>query len=59
MRVLIKYWVYRYKDMESLQAHVASDYFKDLTNTLQTEDLVAEPMQVLFTQDVGGFASKL
>jgi hypothetical protein len=35
------------------------EYYKELGSTLKKEDLIAEPLQVLFTKDVGGFVSKL
>ncbi|KAK7191876.1 hypothetical protein DPSP01_013852 [Paraphaeosphaeria sporulosa] len=48
-----------YKDMAALQAHGSSEHYKELSQTLKKEELVSEPMQVLFTKDVGGFVSKL
>ncbi|CAO2656508.1 Nn.00g053110.m01.CDS01 [Neocucurbitaria sp. VM-36] len=48
-----------YKDMASLEIHGKSDYFKNLGRTLKKEDLLAAPMKVMFTKEVGGYASKL
>ncbi|KAF2442063.1 antibiotic biosynthesis monooxygenase-like protein [Karstenula rhodostoma CBS 690.94] len=48
-----------YKDLAALQAHGSSEYFKEMSKTLKEEDLLSEPMQVLFTKDVGGYVSKL
>ncbi|KAF9735739.1 hypothetical protein PMIN06_010128 [Paraphaeosphaeria minitans] len=48
-----------YRDQVALQAHGSSEYFKEMSRALKKEDLVSEPMQILFTKDVGGFASKL
>ncbi|KAJ4345605.1 uncharacterized protein N0V89_011738 [Didymosphaeria variabile] len=48
-----------YKDQASLQAHGSSDHFKEMGKSFKEEDLLAEPMSVLFTKDVGGFVSKL
>lgn len=45
--------------MASLKAHGSSDYFKKMSKTIKTEDLLTEPMKVLFTKDVGGYSSKL
>jgi quinol monooxygenase YgiN len=50
---------YRYKDMASMQAHGASDHYKELGSAIKQEDLLAEPIKVLFTKDVGGYTSKL
>lgn len=51
--------LFRYKDMASMQAHGTSDYFKELGTTVKEEELLAEPMKILFTKDVGGYISKL
>ncbi|KAJ4288150.1 hypothetical protein N0V90_012167 [Kalmusia sp. IMI 367209] len=48
-----------YKDQASLQAHGTSDYFKEMGRAIKKEDLLAEPMKILFTKDVGGYVSKL
>jgi len=50
---------YRYKDSESIKIHGQSDYFKAMGNAFKTEDLLAEPMKVMFTKEAGGYASKL
>jgi quinol monooxygenase YgiN len=49
----------RYADKAALETHGNSDYFKELTRTFKNEDLLAEPMKVLFTEEAGGYASKL
>ena len=49
----------RYKDKASLEAHGKSEYFKNLGRALKKEDLLAAPMKVMFTKEVGGYASKL
>jgi quinol monooxygenase YgiN len=51
--------VRRYKDQASLQTHGMSKDFKEMGRTLKKEDLLAAPMKVLFTKEVGGYASKL
>jgi quinol monooxygenase YgiN len=51
--------MYRYADKAALETHGKSDYFKELGRAFKEEDLLAEPMKVLFTQEVGGYASKL
>lgn len=50
---------HRYKDAASMQAHGASDHYKELGSAIKQEDLLAEPIKVLFTKDVGGYTSKL
>ncbi|KAF1359522.1 ABM-domain-containing protein [Lizonia empirigonia] len=47
-----------YKDQAALGAHAKSDAFKALGRTMK-EDLLAEPMKVIFTKEAGGYASKL
>jgi quinol monooxygenase YgiN len=49
----------RYADKAALETHGKTDYFKELVGTFKEEDLLAEPMKVLLTQEVGGYASKL
>jgi quinol monooxygenase YgiN len=49
----------RYKDQASLKMHGASKHFKDLGRAFKNEDLLAAPMKVLFTKEVGGYGSKL
>lgn len=39
--------------------HAKSDAFKALGRTMKKEDLLAEPMKVIFTKEAGGYASKL
>jgi quinol monooxygenase YgiN len=51
--------MYSYADKAALETHGKSDYFKELGRAFKEEDLLAEPMKVLFTQEVGGYASKL
>ncbi|KAF3046394.1 hypothetical protein E8E12_007374 [Didymella heteroderae] len=48
-----------YKDQASIAAHAKSPDFKALGKTLKSEDLLAEPMRVIFTKEAGGYASKL
>jgi quinol monooxygenase YgiN len=48
-----------YKDQASIAAHAKSPDFKALGKTLKSEDLLAEPMKVIFTKEAGGYASKL
>ncbi|OAL44016.1 antibiotic biosynthesis monooxygenase-like protein [Pyrenochaeta sp. DS3sAY3a] len=48
-----------YKDKASLATHGKSEDFKTLGRTLKKEDLLAAPMKVIFTKEVGGFSSKL
>ncbi|PSN59499.1 antibiotic biosynthesis monooxygenase-like protein [Corynespora cassiicola Philippines] len=48
-----------YKDQQALGAHAASSSFKEMGRTFKKEDLLAEPMRVHFTKEVGGYASKL
>jgi quinol monooxygenase YgiN len=49
----------RYKDQQSLAAHGTSQHFKEMSRTMKKEDLLDGPMQVYFTKEAGGFASKL
>ena len=49
----------RYKDQESLKQHGGSKDFKALGRAFRDEGLLAEPMKVLFTKSVAGYASKL
>lgn len=49
----------RYKDEKSLGVHAASKEFRELGKAMKSEGLLAEPMKVWFTEEVGGFASKL
>ncbi|KAJ4322045.1 hypothetical protein N0V94_002624 [Neodidymelliopsis sp. IMI 364377] len=48
-----------YKDQAAIGAHAKSEDFKALGRTLKKEDLLAEPMKVIFTKEAGGYASKL
>ncbi|KAH6638119.1 hypothetical protein C7974DRAFT_411564 [Boeremia exigua] len=48
-----------YKDQASIAAHAKSPDFKAMGQTMKKEDLLAEPMRVIFTKEVGGYASKL
>lgn len=48
-----------YKDKASLGAHAATKDFKELGRAFKREDLLAEPMKVIFPKAVGGFDSKL
>ncbi|CAN9468743.1 unnamed protein product [Alternaria alternata] len=49
----------RYANKAALETHGKSEDFKKLGKTMKTEDLLAEPMKVLFTKEAGGYASKL
>jgi quinol monooxygenase YgiN len=49
----------RYANQAALETHAKTDYFKELGRALKKEDLLAEPMKVLFTKEAGGYASKL
>lgn len=49
----------RYKDQAAIAAHAKSPDFKVMGKTLKKEDLLAAPMKVIFTKEVGGYASKL
>jgi len=48
-----------YKDMASIKVHGGSEPFKTLGRAFKKEDLLAEPMKVIFTKPVAGFASRL
>ena len=48
-----------YANKAALETHGKSEDFKKLGKTMKTEDLLAEPMKVLFTKEAGGYASKL
>ncbi|KAF1969936.1 hypothetical protein BU23DRAFT_601318 [Bimuria novae-zelandiae CBS 107.79] len=48
-----------YKDKATLQAHGSTDHFKELGKVLEGESLLAEPMKIIFTKAVGGYASRL
>ncbi|KAH7120855.1 hypothetical protein B0J11DRAFT_438764 [Dendryphion nanum] len=48
-----------YKDEQSLGIHAGTEHFKELSKAFKGEDLLAEPMKVLFTEAVGGFVSRL
>jgi len=48
-----------YENQAAIEAHGKSEAFKTLGRTMKQEDLLAEPMKVLFTKAVGGYSSKL
>ncbi|KAF1932148.1 ABM-domain-containing protein [Didymella exigua CBS 183.55] len=48
-----------YKDQASIGAHAKSPDFKAMGKTMMSEDLLAEPMRIIVTKEVGGYASKL
>lgn len=48
-----------YADKGALETHAQSENFKKMGKLMKTEDLLAEPMEVMFTEEVGGYASKL
>lgn len=49
----------RYANKAALETHAKSEDFKKLGKAMKTEDLLAEPMKVLFTKEAGGYSSKL
>jgi quinol monooxygenase YgiN len=49
----------RYANQAALETHGKTDYFKEMGRALKKEDLLAEPMNVLFTKEACGYASKL
>jgi quinol monooxygenase YgiN len=44
----------RYKDSAAIAAHGKTEYFKTMGRTMKKEDLLAEPMRILVTKEVGG-----
>ncbi|KAL1795213.1 hypothetical protein ACET3X_007029 [Alternaria dauci] len=48
-----------YANKAALETHAKSEDFKKLSKALKTEDLLAEPIKILFTKEAGGYASKL
>ena len=50
---------YRYADQAALDAHVNSPFGQELGKAFKEEDLVAEPMKIIVTKSVAGYASKL
>jgi len=48
-----------YKDKASIAIHGGSAPFKALGRSMKDEDLLAEPLKVMFTKSVGGFGSRL
>ena len=50
---------YRYADEAALNAHVSSPFGQELGKAFKDEDLVAEPMKIILTKSVAGYASKL
>ncbi|KAF2847577.1 antibiotic biosynthesis monooxygenase-like protein [Plenodomus tracheiphilus IPT5] len=48
-----------YADKAAIETHGKSETYKALGRALKEEDLLAEPLKVLFTKEVGGFASRL
>ncbi|KAF2430971.1 hypothetical protein EJ08DRAFT_553674, partial [Tothia fuscella] len=48
-----------YKDKAALGAHGSSAKFKALGATMKSESLTSAPMKVIFTNEAGGFASRL
>ena len=51
--------MHRYANKAALETHGKSEDFKNLGRALKKEDLLAEPMKILFTKEAGGYASKL
>jgi hypothetical protein len=47
-------WRVRYKDSAAIAAHGKTEYFKTMGRTMKKEDLLAEPMRILVTKEVGG-----
>jgi quinol monooxygenase YgiN len=50
---------HRYKDKAAIDAHGKTDYFKNMGKAMKKEDLLAGPMKVMITKEVGGYVSKL
>lgn len=50
---------FRYANKAALETHAKTDHFKAMNKTVKKEDLLAEPMKIVFTKEVGGYASKL
>lgn len=48
-----------YANKAALETHAKSEDFKKMGKLMKTEDLLAEPTKVMFTKEVGGYASKL
>jgi quinol monooxygenase YgiN len=51
---LLTTWHVRYKDSAAIAAHGKTEYFKTMGRTMKKEDLLAEPMRILVTKEVGG-----
>jgi quinol monooxygenase YgiN len=51
--------VARYANKAALETHAKSEDLKKLGKAFKTEDLLAEPMKLLFTKEAGGYSSKL
>jgi quinol monooxygenase YgiN len=49
----------RYKDKAAIEAHSKSENFKKMGKALKEGDLLAGPMKIMVTKEVGGYASKL
>ncbi|KAF1937905.1 antibiotic biosynthesis monooxygenase-like protein [Clathrospora elynae] len=49
----------KYANQAALETHGKSDHYKDLGRALKEEELLAEPLKVLFTKEAGGYGSKL
>jgi len=49
----------RYANKAALEAHLKSGISQKMGKTFKEEDLLAKPMEVMFTNGVGGYASKL
>jgi quinol monooxygenase YgiN len=49
----------RYKDKASIEVHGKTDHYKNMGGAFKEEDLLAEPIKVMFTKEAGGYASRL
>lgn len=50
---------YRYEDQAALEFHAKSESVVETRRLLESEDLLSEPLKIMLTKDVGGYASKL
>ncbi|KAH7061618.1 hypothetical protein BKA63DRAFT_199034 [Paraphoma chrysanthemicola] len=48
-----------YKDKAAIDVHGKSEAFKNMGRIMKKEDLLAGPTKIMFTKEVGGYASKL
>ncbi|EOA88723.1 hypothetical protein ACJQWK_06078 [Exserohilum turcicum] len=48
-----------YEDQAALEFHAKSESVVETRRLLESEDLLSEPLKIMLTKDVGGYASKL